>query len=180
MRKLITFALVAATPALFATAPVGASATASARAAVQIVSPISLQSNGMLDFGKVVVADPSKDVVLELAGVSGDVFTGIPTYTNAALLNSTPSVAVFHARYDALVGWAGLSVTTDPSVSLTGANGSVTLVPKFVDGTQRACVIWALSPGQEAKHLPVGGTLTATAGTFGAFSGTFNVTVAYN
>jgi len=177
--KLVTLALVAASSfALFAD---GKSATATAPVAVQIISPITLTSNGIMQFGKVVVDDMQNPVVITLTPTSGDFFTANKTIKNGSDLSSSqaPTVPFFHARYDQSVGWGGLTVTTDPIVNL---GAGVNLVPDLGTGLGfvRDCVIYPLQPGQEAKHFPLGGTLTADAGVLGTYTGQVSVTVAYN
>lgn len=177
--KLISLALVAASSAtLFAG---GASATATAPASVQIISPITLISNGVMEFGKVVVDDLSQPVVVKLEPTHNDSFTANKTITNGTALSSSqaPTVPFFHARYDKTVGWGGLTVTTDPLVNL---GAGVNLVPELGLGfVKNGCVIFPpLDPSQEASHFPVGGTLTADPGVLGTYNGLVSVTVAYN
>lgn len=177
--KYLPLALLAASSAsLFAATP--GSATASADIAVQIVSPITLVSNGSLNFGKVVVADPAQAVVVKLSPNNNDSFSCDATYTNGAAMGAAPSVPFFHARYDEAIGWAGLSITADPSVTL--ATGVVVVPQVDLTHVQMNCVLASITPGpgQDASHFPVGGTLTADPGIFGVYSGKFNVTVAYN
>lgn len=177
--KFIALALVATSSVVLMAD--GKSATISAPVHVQIISPITLESNGIMQFGKVVVDKLQDPVVITLTPVNGDVFTATKVITNGSDLGSSqaPSVPCFHARYDQTVGWAGLTVTADPSVTLAPG---VTLVPDLATGLGglRNCVIFPLSPGQEAKHFTMGGTLTADAGVLGDYTGKVSITVAYN
>jgi hypothetical protein len=177
--KFIALALVAASSVVLLAD--GKTATATAPVAVQIVSPITLISNGIMQFGKVVVDDPTNPVVITLTPTDGDNFTAAKTIVNGSDLKSSqaPTVPFFHARYDSTIGWPGLTVTTDPVVNL---GKGVNLVPDLTAGLGflHNCTIYPLSPGQDAKHFPLGGVLTADAGVFGAFNGQVSVTVAYN
>lgn len=179
MKKLLSLALIAAaSPVLFAD---GSSATATAPVAVQLISPITLISNGMMQFGKVVVDDLQQPVTVTLTPTDGDSFVAAKAITNGTALGSSqaPTVPFFHARYDNTVGWAGLTVTTDANVNL---GPGVNLVPDLASGLAflHNCVIFPLHPSQAAQHFPLGGTLTADAGVLGSYSGLVSVTVAYN
>lgn len=178
--KLINLALVVAGSASLFAGGAG-SATATAPASVQIISPITLISNGVMEFGKVVVDDLSQPVVVKLTPTGNDSFIADKTIINGTALSSSqaPTVPFFHARYDKTVGWGGLTVTTDPVVNL---GAGVNLVPELGLGfVKNGCVIFPpLDPSQEASHFPVGGTLTADPGVLGTYNGLVSVTVAYN
>lgn len=179
MKTLITLALVAASSSvLFAD---GSSATATAPVAVQLISPITLISNGIMQFGKVVVDDLNQPVAVTLTPTDGDSFTATKSIVNGSVAGSSqaPTVPFFHARYDKTVGWAGLTVTTDANVALAPG---VNLVPDLATGLTylHNCVIFPLHPTQESQHFPLGGTLTADAGVLGSYTGLVSVTVAYN
>lgn len=151
-------------------------ATASADCKVQIVAPIAISNvfDDKLDFGYIVVADPSKELSINMNPENGN----LDTPKNCAPKNNNRSTAAwFHIAKDVEIGWNGVTITVPETVSLT--HGATITTKK---GSLNECnaSIPGASMHTNEKHFYVGGTLNVPARTFGQLTGKLNVTVAYN
>jgi len=179
MRHLITLALVAAAPALFAN---GNSATATATVGVKIVAPIALVNpdQSKLDFGMVTVSDPTLPIKVVFPGGANAIssYENCDPYAGGA---NKGSQAWFHIRKDHDLGWGNVNIAVPPTVDLGGGvlvtTDSTVLQPCFTLNGQP--VFLSNTSQDDMKHFWVGGTLDAPANTFGAFSGIMTVTASY-
>lgn len=163
MKKIALFAIAAAisTPAMAAP---GDSATAQGAATAEVVAPITLTHtpNAALDFGTFTTGTTGGTVVVTQAGVATD--TGDVTLVSG----STEAADAFTVAGDP---GRSFSITTG---SGTVANGSVTMA-----FTTSAPASGTLTGG--AASFRVGGTLAVVGGAAaGTYTGSYNVTVAYN
>ena len=140
------------------------SPTASANATCTILTAISLAKNSDLVFGNVAPTGSAGTVVLSAAGSR--------TPTNVTLASGTFNAASFTATG---TGSQTFTITPDSSASLSdGASHTLT-----VDSFTTSAGAGTLSSGNQTFTL--GGTLHVGASQVsGAYTGTFNVTVAYN
>lgn len=156
--------------ALFAGKDAGAqqsSATASANANAAIVAAISISNTVDLDFGQVVAGGTSGTVAMS-AGGSRSAVGGVT-------LGSTGSAAPasFIVSGDAN---ASYSITLPGSMSLTSGGNNMT-VNTFTSSPNGSGTLG----GGGSQNLNVGATLQVGASqAAGSYTGSFNVTVAYN
>ena len=174
MRKLITLALVAAAPALFAN---GNSDKATATTRASIYAPITIVKTSDLDFGAIVMNG--------FTGGSVDLNenTGAATYTDCAALSGSkaryPMLATFHVRYDS-------NLTYSRTATVHTVDGC-TFTPVDFESPV-ACTLTGTVDGKDfndkagtsKQHFFVGGKLNIPANVFGEKTGTLEVTVAYN
>tara|TARA_B110001454_G_scaffold138436_1_gene128640 strand:- start:3067 stop:3555 length:489 start_codon:yes stop_codon:yes gene_type:complete len=151
----------AAAVSLFGVQSAAHAATASASAAANILSPITVTKTSDLDFGKIVAGASASTVTLTSAGAltCGSGLTCSGTH-NAAAFNVAGSTGEI------------VTVASDASVTLiSGANSmTASLAPSAASLT--------LAGG--AASFNVGGVLSVGASqAAGAYTGTFNVTVNY-
>lgn len=162
MNKLIALALVAGlAPLAFATD--GNSASTTADAAVVIYNPVTLTSTGKLDFGKLVITDPTSSASVTLDGAK------TASYSNCAAFNGSVSGAA-GANLDVPI----FSGTKDSDLDVTVTHYSATMTD---------CTIVLTAPviakTSTSFNFPVFGTLNIPAGMTGKKSGQVLVTVAY-
>jgi Domain of unknown function (DUF4402) len=140
------------------------SPTASANATATILTAISLAKNTDLVFGNISPTGTAGTVVLSP--------TGTRTPTNVTLASGTSSAASFTATG---TGSQTFTITPDSSATLSdGASHTLT-----VDTFTTSAGAGTLSSGTQTFTL--GGTLHVGASQVaGSYTGTFNVTVAYN
>lgn len=166
LRLFRNWAVIIAGAAAIVSTPALAQTSATANSSATVVTPLTLVSDGSsLDFSSFQAGTGGTVVVTQAGAVSA---TG-----DVVLLSSSPASA---AGFD-VTGEANESflVSGDTSVTLTGPVGS-TPMNATLDAPTAA---QALGAGGAASFA-VGGTLTVgNAQTPGAYSGTFNVTVAY-
>ena len=166
MKKLLICAGALGALALSTPAFAAASNAAQADATVNIVSPLTLSNTSPLNFGTVIGPFAGETVQVDTGG----------NRTCGGLLCSGNAV-VSAANFDVTNGTASqnLTVTVDPSVSLTGSvSGSLT-----VDLTTDLPTGVATDASGNAT-FGVGGSLTIPNGTVdGVYTGTFNVSVQY-
>jgi hypothetical protein len=177
MRSLITLALAAAAPALFAN---GNTATASAEVGVKIFAPIAIVNpdQSKLDFGMVTVSDPGQPIkVTYPAGSPSASYENCDPYTGT----SVGGQAWFHIRKDHDLGWGNVQILVPASVDLGGgvqvATDRQALQPCYTLNGQP--VFLSNTTWDDMKHFYVGGTLTAPKDTYGTFSGLMTVTASY-
>jgi hypothetical protein len=170
MKHVLKLALaVAAVSAIAAPAMAQSSATQSTTASATIVQPITLAKDSDLAFGTVVKPTSGTNTITidETAGTRTKSGGG-----DAALATSTTSRAAFTVG-----GESGqtFSITVPSTATMTRSGGSETLTVNLVKtGTSGT-----LSGG--AATFGVGGNFDVASTTVsGAYSGAFNVTVAYN
>lgn len=163
--------LIAVMVSLTATAAFAAqnSATTSATANARIIIAISIAKNSDLNFGDVVPGGTAGTVVVDPAAVrtsSGGVSLGSGAAVTAATftVNGQPSAAY--------------TINVNPaSINVSNGGGGAMTVDTF---TSNPASPGTLSAGG-AQTLAIGGTLNVGASqATGTYSGTFNVTVAYN
>lgn len=187
MRTLIAFALVAV-PMMAA----GNTSSATAKASVNIVAPVFVESTQDLSFGTVLMDSYNTGGTVAL---TTDTKPGMnPTikdisYAGCSAANSLKGVtggpvpAFFHYKKDARFD---VNVTIEGKVNPVGLTGAsvgmgngVTLNP-WTDLPADACGIFDPLPANvNAFHFGVGGTLTIAPGIFGEKQGDIHVTVAY-
>ena len=166
MKKLLISAGALAALALSTPAFAAASNTAQADATVNIVSPLALTNTSPLNFGTVIGPFNGETVEVDTAG--GRTCGGLLCSGNAS---------VSAANFDVTNGTASqaLTVTVDPSVTLTGSvSGSLD-----VDLTTDVPTGVSTDASGNAT-FGVGGSLAIPSGTAdGVYTGTFNVSVQY-
>ncbi|HXO20043.1 MAG TPA: DUF4402 domain-containing protein [Thermoanaerobaculia bacterium] len=153
---------------LLSAGTVHASGTAGGAAAAEIVSAISISNNTNLEFGQIVPSVVIGTVTMSTAGVRSS--TGGVTLGNGVVPNAS-SFAVTGAPSNTY------AITLPTSITLTAAAGAPMTVDTFVSDPT---VAGALSVAG-AQTLLVGATLhVGVSQVANPYSGTFNVTVAYN
>ncbi len=156
------FALLAAAATMAFGASSANAATASADATATILQQITVTKTADLAFGTIVVGATGGNVTVSNSG-------GAITCAAALACSGTNGAAAFD-----VVGTVGeaVTVTVDPTVSLTSGSNSMTatLNPSY-SGTHTLVA---------ADELVVGGTLAVAANqASGVYSGSFDVTVNY-
>jgi hypothetical protein len=190
MRKLITLALVAASPVLFAAD--GNSDSATAKAKVQIVAPVKIVSSGEINFGQIVVDDVTQQAKVTMKvdtapdGNTSATLTGWDKCAQYKKNNVTVSGAQFHYTQDIQTAVAAnVKITVDSSVTLTGGIGGAVTLATNNDLPAEGCSLGDIKGQKEItnyvqfKHFGVGGTLTIPAGALGYKEGTLTVMVEY-
>ena len=145
------------------------SATTSATATANIVSPIAISNSGPLNFGDVVATALLGTVVVGPG--SGRTSTG------GTFLGSSAGVSAAAFTVTGATGYAyTVSFPLSP-ISITGPGAATMSVDTFTSNPATSNGL--LTGGTQA--LTVGGTLHVAANQpLGAYSGLFNVTVTYN
>lgn len=177
LSRIVAGALLLAAPAAFAQS---ASSTASnVQASARIYVPISVSlTNGGMSFGDIFANTTGGDVTLNPQDNSRST-TGPVTATTG-----TVSAAAFTVTGKRNATYA-ITLPADGTVALSGP-GTAMPVNKFTASVNNAAPTanaTGLLPNTAgaAQTFTVGGTLTLTANqTDGDYTGTFNVTVAYN
>ncbi|MBD2843117.1 DUF4402 domain-containing protein [Erythrobacter rubeus] len=165
MKKLILLAAASAVVSAPAMAAPGDTSTAQGSATAEVVAPITLThvTNAALDFGTFTTGDNGGTVVVDLAGDgtdSGDV---------TLIGGSAEAADAFTVAGDA-----------SRSFSITTSAGSVGNGTDTMNFTTNAPTDGTLN-GSGAAAFSVGGTLTVAGGeSAGVYTGTYDVTVAYN
>jgi hypothetical protein len=190
MRKLITLALVAASPVLFAAD--GNSDTATAKAKVQIVAPVKIVSSGEINFGQIVVDDVTQTAKVTMAvstATDGNTVATLSGWDKCAQYkknNVAISGAQFHYSQDVQAAVAAnVKISIDSTVSLTGGIGGAVTLATNNDLPADGCSLADIKNQKEVagyvqfKHFGVGGTLTIPAGALGYKEGTLTVKVEY-
>lgn len=161
--RIVAGALLLATPAAFS------SGTASATASANILTAISLTEAANLAFGDVTASASSGTVVVSTAGarsVTGGVTASGGTITNASFTASGTNNHTFSIN---LPGDSDVTVSDGSSHSMT--------VTTFTSNPSSTGTL----NGSGSATIAVGATLNVgTSQAVGAYTGTFNVTVAYN
>lgn len=139
--------------------------TATAAGSATIIQPITITKNTDLAFGRIVRPASGSDTVT--IGIGADT---VSTGGTAVALASTTSRAKF-----SIAGESGLTATLTVPASFALTNGSNSLtVTLAADQTS------PLTLGASATTLYVGGSFPVTSTTVsGGYTGSFNVTVAY-
>lgn len=170
----------------------GNSDTAQVRAKVQVVAPVKVKRLAHIDFGSIVVDDynlPAR-VHMRFKGalpnwtLSPD--TELSFESCARYRSSAPhSPGIFQVERDALVApsffgyMAGVKLTYDQSVVLTGGHGGAVLMVVATDLPAEDFVPAAPVPGVLYSQFQVAGSLFIPARSLGYKEGQFNVSVAY-
>lgn len=168
----------ASSAALFATGNVS---TATAEVGVKIISPVVIVNPGntKLDFGMVTVDNDTQPIQVTFSPNGAKSYTNCEAYPGSNL----GSLAWFHVRKDHELGWGNVNITVPATVNL--GNPDVNVATER--GAMDPCFTYLGLPlllnntvlGVDLGHFYVGGTLTAGAGVYGAFSGTMTVTANY-
>jgi len=180
VRNLIALALVVASPALFAD---GNSASATAKASVNIVAPLNLIATSDMNFGNIVVDTYDKGGKVTLAstvGPNSEPKAALTNFVNTAIFTGPKidaTAAFFHFQRDER--YENVNVIIDPLVTLSGGRGPDVKLATTHDLPADACGYFHNPHGVVAKHFSVGGTLDIPGGAFGQKNGTIKVTVAY-
>lgn len=155
-----------AAASMFATAAhAQASATASTTASVEIADPITITKDSDLSFGTVVPSAAAGTVVVSTAGTRS--VTGGVTELGGTISAAEYTVAGY--------GNSAFSITLPATVSLTGTGDPMTA------GTFNHDLGGSPALSSGSASFAVGATLNVGANQApGAYSGTFDVTVAYN
>jgi hypothetical protein len=157
--RFIAGALLLAGTAAFAQSP-----TASANATAEILSPIALAKNSDLVFGSITPTGTAGTVSLSAAGSR--------TPTNVTLASGAFNAASFTATG---TGSQTFTITPDSSATLNGTPSGTMTVDTFTTSAGAG----TLASGTQTFTL--GGTLHVGANqAAGSYTGSFNVTVAYN
>lgn len=165
--------LAAAVVALFATYAnlAHAQATATSSADAVIATPITLTNTAGLNFGTILAGTVASTVQLTAAASP----TRTVTAGDAALATSTISAAAFSVNGTAGQTYA-ITLPADGTVTLTGPGPAMA-----VNGFAHDAGATPTLSGTPPDTLHVGATLSVGAGqTAGSYTGSFDVTVAYN
>jgi hypothetical protein len=165
LKKLIVLAATAAVFSTPAAAAPGDTSTAQGAATAEVVAPITLEhvSGAALNFGTFTTGDAGGSVVVDQAGA------GTATGEVTLLGGSVEAADAFTVSGDA-----------NRTFTITTAGGSVTNGTDTMNFTTSADASGTLDAAGEAA-LSVGGTLTIAGGeSAGSYTGSYNVTVAYN
>ena len=160
---------VIAAPALAQT-----SATQSTTASATIVQPITLTKNSDLAFGSVVKPTSGTNTVTINETTGARTKTGAG---DAALATSTTSRAAFSVGGE---GGQTFSITVPSTATMTRSGGSETLTVNLVKTGTSGTLSGSIGSAGTAS-FGVGGNFDVDSTTVsGAYSGSFNTTVAYN
>jgi len=148
-----------------------AQSTASSTADAVIATPITLSNTAGLDFGTILAGTVASTVQLTAAGAP----TRTVTAGDATLASSTISAAAFSVNGTANQTYA-ITLPADGAVTLTGPGPAMA-----VNGFTHDAGATPTLTGSPPDTLYVGATLSVGASqTAGSYSGSFDVTVAYN
>jgi hypothetical protein len=165
--KKVSFTTLAIVIALFATGTAFAATSATANATANIVSSISISKSVDLQFGNVVSSVGASTVILSTAGVR----TGTAILGNGG---TGATAASFAVSGDTSSSYA---ITLPSSATLTTTPGAETMTVDSFGSNPSG--VGTLTSG--SQNLLVGATLHVGAGQVaGSYSGTFDVSVAYN
>ena len=168
MRNVAITAALVASLALLSAGTANASGTTASAVAAEIISALSISNNIDLEFGQIVPSIVIGTVTISTAGVrssSGGVTLGNGDVPNASSFAVTGAPSNTYA------------ITLPTSITLTAAAGAPMTVDTFVSDPT---VTGTLSVAG-AQTLLVGATLhVGVSQVSNPYSGTFNVTVAYN
>jgi|TARA_Y100000588_G_C13944408_1_gene791489 hypothetical protein len=161
--KKITFILLALISGTAFAQVSESTASATANAAADIVSPIEIESKQDLNFGKVA------------NNAAGTVVVGTDSSISESTLSQIGSITPTAATFDVTAAKDyAYSVTLPESVDLSNGTVEIT-VDKFVDDAGETP-----SGTGETQTIGVGATLNVTSGqATGNYTGTFDVTVTY-
>lgn len=165
MKKLIILAAAAAFIATPAAAAPGDTSTAQGAATAEVVAPITLEhvSGAALNFGTLTTGDAGGTVVVDQSGV------GTTTGEVTLLGGSVEAADSFTVAGDA-----------NRAFTIATAGGSVTNGTDTMNFTTTAATSGALD-ASGAAAFSVGGTLSIAGGeSAGNYTGSYDVTVAYN
>ena len=164
----------AAVSAIAAPAKAQSSATASTTASATIVQPITLTKNSDLAFGSVVKPTSGTNTVTINETTGARAVSGAG---NAALATSTTSRAAYSVGGE---GGQTFSITVPSTTTITRSGGSETLTVNLVKTGATGTISGSIGSAGTAA-FGVGGNFDVASTTVsGAYSGSFNVTVAYN
>jgi hypothetical protein len=173
-RFLKTALATAIVSAIAAPALAQTSATQSTTASATIVQPITLTKNSDLAFGTVVKPTSGTNTITidETAGTRTKTGAG-----DAALATSTTSRAAFSVGGE---GGQTFSITVPATATMTRSGGSETLTVNLVKTAVSGTLSNSIGTAGTAS-FGVGGNFDVVSTTVsGAYSGSFNTTVAYN
>jgi CheY-like chemotaxis protein len=161
------------------TTQVMAQATVNSTAGVKILTPLSISETYPMHFGTVGVSEEAGGtVVISTAGVR--LATGGVTLSGMAPLYT---LATFTVTGEPLYTYA---ITLPETIEISNTENSATmtigaLLAKSASGTESNTATGTLHAGDGTESFTVGGTMSVPAGQLaGVYSGTFDVTVAYN
>jgi hypothetical protein len=175
MSRLFKIALAAAAvSAIAAPAMAQSSATASTTASATIVQPITLTKNSDLAFGTVVKPTSGTNTITINETSGSRSMTGAG---DAALATSTTSRAAYSVGGE---GGQTFSITVPATATITRSGGSETLTVNLVKTAATGTISGSIGSAGTAS-FGVGGNFDVSSTTVsGAYSGSFNTTVAYN
>jgi hypothetical protein len=171
LKTLLATAIVSA---IAAPAMAQTSATQSTTASATIVQPITLTKNSDLAFGTVVKPTSGTNTITINETSGSRTMTGAG---DAALATSTSSRAAFSVGGE---GGQTFSITVPSTATMTRSGGSETLTANLVKTAASGTLSGSIGSAGTAS-FGVGGNFDVASTTVsGAYSGSFNVTVAYN
>ena len=174
MRRLLWLSAATATLAIAAPAMAQTSATQSTTSSATVIAPISLAKNSDLAFGTVVKPTSGSNSVLVNAGSGSRTLTGAG---DAALVTSTTSRAAYTVSGE---GGQTFSITAPASFDMTRSGGSEVLTVTVTKTGTSGTLSGSIGSAGTAS-VGVGGSFGVSSSTVsGAYSGTFDVTTAYN
>lgn len=160
--------------ALATAASAQTSANASAPAAVTVGNALAIDHAGDLSFGQISILNPANPATVTVG--TADSVTSISNAAEGA--GATIASASFTVSG---VGGSAYSVSFPQSSVQLGGAGGPTLDTLVSNPSGSAGVLSGVSTGIGTQTLKVGGTLHVPANTSsGAYSGSFQVSVAYN
>jgi hypothetical protein len=178
MKKLIIFFITIFLMGAFTTATM-AQATVNTSVGVTILIPLSISETFPMHFGTIGVLEESGGTVVLTT-------EGVRSATDGVTLSALApfaSPATYTVTGEPLYTYA---ITLPQTITVTNTDNTTTmiigtLVAKSTSGTESNAATGTLIAGEGTETFTVGGTLTVAAAQLaGEYSGTFDVTVAYN
>lgn len=150
-----------------ATGLIAQSESASSDANATVISPIQISNVQSLEFGNIIADSDGGTVSVATDGTPSYVGISAPSVTGTIQQSVFNVVGLEDATYD---------ITLPTSITLDDGNSNTMLVDNFVSDPS---VTGVLTGG--SQNLNVGATLNVGSNQVaGSYSGSFNVTVAYN
>jgi len=175
MNRFLKIALcAAAVSALAAPAFAQSSATQSTTGTTRIIQPITLAKDSDLAFGSVVKPNSGTNTVVINAASGARTLTG---GGDAALAPSTSGRATYTASGE---GGQTFSISTPDTFDMSRQGGSETLTVTLVRSADTGTISGALGSAGTATFGVGGSFPVASATASGNYTGTFDVTIAYN
>lgn len=193
MRTLIALAVVAGSATLFAQSDPNHD-MAQAKAMVHVIAPIKVKATQGINFGTLVVNDPTQpaSVVMDAESLPNlPSIAFLKKFSNCARMHKKgnhPTAATVHVSFDCQEGRTAnknLKITLDKTVALAGGIGPDCVLTPIPDRPLDPCCLPVIKGQVEVKnyvrfaHFGVGGKLDIPVGALGVKKGIVHVKVEY-